>query len=136
MTLQVQTARMGYRGPDWLDVTLQANGRRADGGEVGGHRGIGLFFAPSPDILYPYLSKRRHGRETDRDWLVDVAQYTVEMRSSYKRFRRAWDELLGWERVVLLCMCKDAARCHRTVLGQQILPKLGANYLGELAPHA
>lgn len=135
MTLQVQTARMGYRAScDWLDITLQGNMRRLEKAPdpPGGHRGIGFFFAPSPDILYPYLSKRKFGRETDRDWLQYIADYTREMRGSYARFRPAWDLLLSWERVVLLCMCTDAARCHRTVLGQQILPKLGATYLGEI----
>ncbi len=43
MTLQVHTARLGIRDPDYLDVSLQGNMRRE---EAGGHRGIGLFFAP------------------------------------------------------------------------------------------
>lgn len=128
--VKIHTARMGYLyDSDWLDITLQGNLRRRD---PGGHRGIGLFFAPSPEILYPYLSKRKHGKETDQLWLAYVADYTREMRVSYRKTRAAWDMLLGWSRVVLLCMCTDATRCHRTVLGQQILPKLGATYLGEI----
>lgn len=135
MTLQVFTARMGYKSDsDWLDVTLQGNMRRgSDDHDPGGHRGIGLFFAPSPDILYPYLSKRKHGKETDQLWLRYVDDYTREMRKSYKQCRRAWDILLSWERVVLLCMCRESAKCHRTILGQWILPKLDAVYRGEIA---
>jgi len=127
---------MGYRlDGDWLDITLQGNLRRLEKEPepAGGHRGIGLFFAPSPEILYPYLSKRRFNKETDRDWLNYVRDYTAEMRESYKKFRPAWELLLSWTRVVCLCMCPDAARCHRTILAQQILPKLGAVYAGEIA---
>lgn len=136
MTLQVFSARMGYKADsDWLDITLQGNLRRLEKEPepAGGHRGIGLWFAPSPDILYPYLSKRRFGRETDRDWLQYVADYTREMRQSYVKARPAWDLLLSWGRVVCLCMCTDATRCHRTILAQSILPKLGATYGGEIS---
>lgn len=135
MPLQVFTARMGYKADDdWLDITLQGNEIRIDKNpaEACGHRGIGFVFAPSPDILYPYLSARRHGRETDQLWLRYHEAYTHEMRQSYRRYRPAWDKLLSWHRVVLLCMCTEEARCHRTVLGQFILPKLGAEYRGEL----
>ena len=133
MTLHVFTARMGYRADaDWLDVSLQGNMRRAEKGEEGGHRRIGLFFAPSPDLLYPYLSKRKFGRLTDRDWDDYRDGYTAEMRRSYVRFSRAWDVLLSWERVVLLCMCTDPKECHRTVLAE-ILEKLGATRGGEIS---
>ena len=113
MTLSVRTARMGYRGPDYLDISLQGNMRRK---EYAGHRDVGLFFAPSPDILYPILSKRKHrGGETEQDWLQYVKDYTREMRASYRTARQAWDTLLGLERVVLLCFCVEPARCHRTL---------------------
>jgi hypothetical protein len=135
MPLVVHTARMGYKADsDWLDVSLQGNMRRMeDGTEPTGHRDIGIYFAPSPDILYPYLSARKFGRETDQLWLKYAADYTREMRESYKRSRAAWTTLLSWPRVVLLCMCVDAARCHRTLLARDILPKLGATNAGEIA---
>ncbi|HEY3499638.1 MAG TPA: DUF488 family protein [Polyangiaceae bacterium] len=128
MTLLVQTARLGYIGDDWLDVSLQGNTRR----EGGGHRGIGLFFAPSPGLLYPYLSKRKFKRETPALWERYASDYTAEMRSSFRRYRKAWDMLLAFDRVVLLCFCTDSERCHRTVLGRDILPTLGADYAGEV----
>jgi uncharacterized protein YeaO (DUF488 family) len=125
---------MGYKADsDWLDIALQSNMRRVEKDEPNGHRGVGFWFCPSPDILYPLLSKRKHGTFTDQDWLQYVKDYTAEMRASYRKARPAWDTLLSWERVVLLCMCVEAARCHRTILGQWILPKLGAEYRGEIA---
>jgi hypothetical protein len=130
--LQVHTARLGIRDPDYLDVSLQGNMRRCEsGGEP--HRGVGIFFAPSPDLLYPYLSKRRHGRLTDADWRRYVADYTAEMRESYRTRRLAWDAVLSWPRVVLLCFCTDATHCHRRLLAS-ILEKLGAVDCGEIAP--
>jgi len=132
MTLAVHTARMGYRGDDWLDVSLQGNERRHDKGEIGGHRGVGLVFAPSPLILYPYLSKRRFGKLTDRDWPEYREKYTADMRESYRKFRRAWDTVLSWDRVVFLCFCPNANECHRTVLAE-IFVRCGATYAGEIA---
>lgn len=136
MALTVLTARMGYKSDqDWLDVTLQGNERRIDKNpdEPLGHRRIGFVFAPSPDIVYPYLSKRRFGHETDALWSKYVEDYKGEMRESYKRYRQCWELLLRWPRVVLLCMCTNHERCHRTILGRDILPKLGATYLGEVS---
>lgn len=131
MTLHVHTARLGIRDPDYLDVSLQGNMRRSDAGELGGHRGIALVFAPSPELLYPYLSKRKFSRLTEADWTRYAESYTAEMRASYRDRRGCWDVLLSWERVVLLCFCTDPNQCHRRVLAG-ILEKLGAVDEGEL----
>ena len=129
VSLHVWTARMGYRGPDWLDISLQGNLKRV-------HREIGIFFAPSPALLYPYLSKRRSGRLTPDDWSRYTDEYLVQMRQSYRERRKAWDVLLSWEKVVLLCMCTPdddgVLRCHRRLLAQ-ILTRFGAIDHGELA---
>lgn len=130
MTLHVLTARLGLRDPDYLDVSLQGNLRRGEAGEEP-HRGIGLFFAPSPALLYPYLSKRRSGQLTDADWAAYSKGYRLEMRTSYRRHHLAWDRLLSWERVVLLCFCTDPERCHRRLLAG-ILVQLGAIDCGEV----
>jgi hypothetical protein len=130
VTLHVWTARMGYRGDDWLDVSLQGNMRRAEKGETGGHQGIGLVFAPSPEILYPVLSARRFRRLTPTVWSGYVEAYKAEMRASYRRGRPAWDALLARDTVTLLCFCNDPQECHRTVLAG-ILGKLGAVVEGE-----
>jgi len=134
VTLVVYTARMGYKADqDWLDITLQGNERRIEQRpqEPMGHRTIGYVFAPSPDILYPYLSARKFNRETDELWAKYVEDYTAEMRRSYRHYRPDWDLLLSWPRAVLLCMCTNPQRCHRTVLGG-ILAKLGASFEGEI----
>ena len=130
--LVVRTARMGYRGPDWLDISLQGNRDRIAKGIRGirgeerlGHQGIGMAFAPSAELLFPYLKRRAAGQEREDDWARYVFAYTDEMRVSYRRHRAAWDELLKRERVVLLCFCTDPERCHRVVFAE-ILGKLGA----------
>jgi uncharacterized protein YeaO (DUF488 family) len=132
--LRVQTAKLGFRGQGWLDVSLKGNRKRQGNGEIGGQDGIGLAFAPSPTLLYPLIEKRKQqgGKLTAEDWSGYVAAYTREMRESYRRRREAWDKLLSRPHVVLLCFCAKPFNCHRTVLARDILPKLGAVYAGEV----
>lgn len=132
--LTAHTARMGYTGSDWLDVTQGGNIRRDRvDGEKGGHRRLGLAFAPSRSLLQPFMQKRQsnNGVVTDEDWADYVERYTIEMRISYRHQRPTWGTLLSWEHVVLLCFCPDPNRCHRRVLAG-ILVKLGAVDGGEL----
>lgn len=131
MALIVHTARMGFKGDDWLDITRKGANDRT---EAGGHRGIGAAFAPSQRLLNEFL-KRRQSRpegETDEEWLEYCRCYTEEMRQSYRNRRDAWSKLLTFDRVVLLCFCAEASRCHRVVLARDILQKMGARYMGEL----
>lgn len=131
--LVVNTARLGYDADrDWLDVSLQGNLRRCEKGEKGGHRGIGIIFAPSPGLLYPFLKKRREGVLAAGDWERYAEAYRLEMRESYARGKGLWDCLLCWRRVVLLCFCKDHNECHRRLLAG-FLVKLGAVDAGEIA---
>jgi uncharacterized protein YeaO (DUF488 family) len=130
--LLVQTARLGYRGAGWLDISLQGNMRRVEAGEPGGQDGIGVSFAPSPALLYPFLSKRKHKGLTQADWAEYSRLYVLEMRRSYRRDHEAWRKLLERPHVVLLCFCTTPHQCHRTVLARDILPKLGAVYAGEV----
>lgn len=135
MPLDVYTAKMGYRGPDWLDVSLQGNMRRGDT-PAGGHRGIGFWFAPPPMLLYPMLSARKFGRETPALQAEYRERYLEHLRARYRSpARRAFDELLSWPRVVLLCFCKSGEFCHRRLLAE-VLVKMGAVDRGELAPGA
>lgn len=131
MPLIVHTARMGYRGADWLDITRKGAKERP---EPGGHRGMGAAFAPSDRLLNEFLRKRqsRPEGETDREWLDYVERYIDEMRASYVARRESWRRLLACDRVVLLCFCVEAQRCHRSVLARDILTKMGAKYMGEL----
>lgn len=120
MTLRVYTARIDYDGHDRLDVTRKS-------------AEAGLPFAPSWAILRPMLALRRRGGDERSAWLEYVADYTEEMRSSYRERRLAWEALLAHDEVTLLCYCTDPAHCHRTVLAG-ILGKLGADVRGERAP--
>lgn len=119
MTLQIRTARINYGGPDRLDVTRKSGGPK------------GLPFAPSWGILSPVLTKLATGKLTDEDWRFYSEQYTAQMRASYRANPNPWGTLLARDRVVLVCYCTDAERCHRRVLAG-ILAKLGAIDEGEI----
>lgn len=136
MTLQVLTARIGFNDPDVLDIT------RKSGRE-------GLVFAPSWEILRPALRNMKDASEMigfarnhldawngeslkRRAWWRYVSEYLSEMRASHRNHRQTWDALLARPRVVLVCYCTDPEHCHRTLLGAAILPRLGAEYVGEL----
>lgn len=127
--LQVYTTRINpkLKDPDALDVTRSG----ADRGSMLS-RGIGGAFAPSVGLLLPYIRLRKEGKDTPDDWERYRESYIREMRESYRGTPRPWRILLAWNRVVLVCFCTDAEHCHRTLLGREILPKLGAHYHGEL----
>jgi len=117
MTLTVHTSRITYAGPDRLNVT------RTSGDPT---------FAPSWTILRPMLALRRAegAMSVAYAWPRYAADYTAEMRVSYRLNRPAWNALLARAEVTLLCYCTDPAQCHRTVLAE-ILGKLGATVRGE-----
>ncbi|HKY40660.1 MAG TPA: DUF488 family protein [Polyangiaceae bacterium] len=129
MSIIVHTARMQPNLADWLDITRKGAEERP---EPGGHRGIGAAFAPSRRLLNTYLRQRTQDGLTDQQWLAYADAYKVEMRRSYVALRHAWDRLLSWEHVVCTCYCRDPTQCHRTILAREIMPKLGAKYMGEL----
>jgi uncharacterized protein DUF488 len=114
----VYTARISYSGPDRLDITRKSAGPD------------GLPFAPSWRILGTVLRLRRREQPVASYWPKYVADYTAEMRASYRDQRPAWDRLLARDEVTLCCYCTDAVHCHRTVLAE-ILSKLGAAVCGE-----
>ena len=119
MSLQLYTARMGYKGPDALAVTrLVVNDK------------LGLHFAPSKTLLDSALKLRKAGLETDESWAKYEQAYTQEMRASWANHREAWEELLARPEATLMCFCQKPDRCHRTVLAR-LLVKLGATYHGE-----
>lgn len=122
--VEVCTARMGVQDADVVDITRTGADHRP--------QYFGAAFAPSARLLSPFLHRRREGVLTDADWERYVEGYTAEMRASFRVRGASWRELLSRPRVVLACFCTDAERCHRTVLGREILPRLGARYVGEI----
>lgn len=134
MTIEVWTARISYGGPDRFDVTRKSGGKD------------GEPFAPSWAILSPALLARRQAEGLRRRaqapladaverraWEAYEPAYLAEMRESYRRHPDAWLKLLARPRVVLVCYCADALRCHRFLLAEKVLRKLGADARGELA---
>lgn len=137
LALRVYSARCGQgRDPDDLDVT------RAHGVPTG------WPFAPTWQILNPALEARRRAdavRASDPEhaeaieaaaWEAYEPLFLAEMRASYRQNRAAWRALLARDRIVLRCRCAAAARCHRRLLRQRILPALGAMDCGELEPES
>ena len=117
-SLLVYTARIGAAG---LDITRKSAS------------GTGLLFAPSWSILTPAI-EARHSGDPAREaaaWEAYIPAYLAEMRASYRAHRPAWQALFARGKVTLLCYCTDPERCHRTLLARDILPKLGAVYMGE-----
>lgn len=60
------------------------------------------------------------------------------MRESYRRERSRWQALLARPEVTLMCYCTPGPdgvlRCHRRLLAEAILPRLGAEDCGERSP--
>lgn len=119
MALKVYTARVSYHGGDRLDVT-----RKSAPPE-------GIIFAPSDGLLWPYIEKRRAGALTDQDHAEYKKSYLAEMRASYHANTDAWKALLAKGEVTLCCYCREPDHCHRTILGRDVLAKLGAEFCGE-----
>ncbi len=135
--LMVYAARLGTRDPDALNIT-----RKTASGD-------GLAFAPSWRILRVALDARAVHDMAARNlagidtptaaamreaeaarwveaWATYSEAYVEEMRQSYRENRGAWERLLARERTCLVCYCVDGAKCHRALLGHEILPRLGA----------
>jgi hypothetical protein len=120
MTCEVFTARLGaYQGPDALNITRKSAARE------------GLIWAPSWELLGPFLRARKLRPLTDLDWANYAEAFVKEMRHSYAEHRTQWRSLLGRPSLTLLCYCSNSRQCHRTLLARDILPMLGATYRGE-----
>ena len=138
MTLHVRTARIGAKGlTDALDITRKSA------------TGDGLAFAPSGALLWPTVAEMKRADELRlkaetlavqhegtvalaRCWWGYVASYAAEMKANRQRDPEPWGRLLSRESVTLLCYCTDPNRCHRTLLGAMLLPRMGAVYEGEV----
>lgn len=127
--LIVYTARLphhkvpGYAERDALDVT------RGSGGN------LGAMFAPSRPLLTE-AQRRKSAAKRDQQQLVEAwewyaPRYLDEMRQLWRTDKRPWKVLWRLQLVTLCCYCGTVERCHRTLLGREILGKLGADFRGE-----
>lgn len=131
MALKVWTSTLWRRGQCWLDIS------RA------GKDLFGVVFAPSWDLVNFAMAARNRAKQIvtsdpamattveDIMWCEYSGRYIEEMRSSYRAHRRQWDRLLSQETVTLCCYCAPGSNCHRILLADGILTKLGAEYFGE-----
>jgi hypothetical protein len=143
MMLAVFTGRINVRDPDLLDITRAGANRARRAGEPA----VGEFLAPSDRILWPLkdacknlltsllegkISEAEHSARAEELGHGYEADYTEEMRRSYRERRGEWRALLARPRVVLGCYCPDAEHCHRGIAAR-ILAKCGAQHRGEVA---
>lgn len=67
-------------------------------------------------------------------WQGYADAYREEMRRSYGKFKDQWKEILDRGTVIFVCDCDNHRICHRSILAEEILPKLGAHFGSELTP--
>jgi uncharacterized protein YeaO (DUF488 family) len=107
----IYTGNLKYSGMDRLNIS------RA------GKDAVGLTFAPSWELVKDWKASK-----------VDEAgyreRYLAEMRSSYRKNKGAWLNLLKRETVTFVCFENAGEFCHRLILAA-IFEKLGATYAGE-----
>ena len=125
--VEIWTSHMSTRDPDRLDIT-----RKSAGPE-------GEPFAPSRELFMKTISARgpvkpwrAPSAAEEAAWTTFVPVYVEEMRVSYRRHRAAWERVLARARVVFVCYCLRADRCHRSILSG-LFGKCGATVRGELA---
>lgn len=96
----------------------------------------GLIFAPSWDLLSPYLAKRKNGSLSPEDWSAYRRGFIAEMKASAEREPELWAQ---WKAFIdskeeitftFCCYCASPEQCHRSIL-VEIFKKRGAVYLGE-----
>ena len=107
--VEVWTANIRYSGPDRLDVTVKSGDRT---------------FAPTWDLVMGY----KQGKISEEEY---TEKYTQLMRQSWVKNNKRWREVLGTERVVLVCYCRPGVFCHRVLLARMI-EKAGGKYMGEI----
>lgn len=117
MTLHVWTAPITYREDDALDIT-----------RVGNHP-LGVHFAPSEALLWPYKKRQKQGPVSEAEWRKYALSFCEEMTMSQIDHPEAWKELLSREKVTLVCFCRTF-RCHRFLVSR-ILGLRGAVEEGE-----
>lgn len=123
----LQTASLQHRPPDLFDVTWKSGGDR------------GRIFAPTPELLWPLIEKRRAGALTRGDLASYHRAYVALLGDRYRKDPGPFLELLRRERATLGCFCHapgDASGCHRIVLAWVLLQiaharGIGLRYEGE-----
>jgi uncharacterized protein YeaO (DUF488 family) len=115
--LQVKTSQIRNQAQDRLDITAKSS------------TGLGRWFAPT----WPMVMAYKRGQLNQAGY---TEQYLNLLRSRYASIegRAAFDELLSRESVTLVCYCRPGDFCHRVILAEQVLSKLGAVYHGEVKP--
>lgn len=136
--ITLYTANIIFNGADRLDITL-------NGADTARNKGLpapGAFLAPSGGLLsWARKEFYEHGdnEETRRCiWPEYKRRYLDEIRDKYRKDKAPFDQLLRRSSLVLVCYCKDATYCHRS-LAAEILVKLSegrAQYEGEVTDGA
>ena len=124
MTLQVLTSQIRYaksKQPDAYDISrMGAWLARKAGTPLDGE-----IFAPSWELL----KDSKAGLVTERQY---EERYIAEQRVSLRVNTHVWRWLFTRNRGVFCCYEKFGDFCHRHILREYILPRLGAVDCGEI----
>ena len=82
--------------------------------------------APSKELHAAWCGKRGQKQISYSDY---TRRFRQEMRAQVASIRELARRVLNCETVTLLCFCKDASRCHRTLLKSMV--EQAAGKLGE-----
>ncbi len=124
MSLQVFTAQIRYvkaKMPDAVDVSRLG----AWLARIAGTPSDGEIFAPSWELL----KDCKAGLVTQTQY---EERYIAEQRVSLKINLHVWRWFFRQERIVVCCYEKYGDFCHRHILREYILPRLGAVDAGEI----
>lgn len=114
------TARLSYSGSDRLNITRL------------GRDPVGIVFAPSESILWPFKALKRSRRATRDKWLEYKQAYLAEMRDSQMLWPNIWRQVFWMNpSVTLCCYCENPGACHRVVLAKLVATAVEHSYEGE-----
>src|SRR5258708_38983906 len=92
------TSRIGYQGPDGLDITVKSA------------TGIGRLLAPTWAMVGGVKHWNRYKTLTSEEY---TALYYELLRNRFRADRQPFLDLVQREYLVLLCFCPVGAFCHR-----------------------
>lgn len=107
--MKVYRSTFNYKGTDRFDVTIKTKEHPE--------------FCPTWDMVMGI----KKGIITEEEY---AKQYHDLMIKSWRKNRKAWEELLSMGEVTLVCFCKKGSFCHTYLLAEYLV-KLGAVFMGD-----
>ena len=109
MSLKLYTATFNYRGQDRFDITVKTKEHPE--------------FCPTWEMVAGY----KNGSMSEEEYTRLYHELMVE---SWRKYNKAWRDLLALNEATLVCFCKKNTFCHRYLLAQYLV-KCGVEYIGD-----